>query len=65
LTDIFAPAAGLERKEDGKFGIDKDKVEKKKEIEYEKKEENLVEAELKAQKNTKGGEASLLKKQRK
>lgn len=53
LTDIFAPAAGLERREDGKFAVDKEKVEKKKEIEYEKKDENLVEAELKAQKNKK------------
>lgn len=48
MTDIFAPAAGLERKEDGKFGIDKEKVVEKKEIEYENKKENLVEAELKA-----------------
>lgn len=29
LTDIFAPAAGLERNEDGKFKVAADKVEKK------------------------------------
>ena len=35
LTDIFAPAAGLERNEDGKLKVDQDKAEKKKEIEFE------------------------------
>ena len=53
LTDIFAPAAGLERNAEGKFQVDKEKVETKKEIEYEKKDEDLVQAELKAQKNKK------------
>lgn len=42
LTDIFAPASGLQRADDGKFQVDKEKVEKKKEIEYQKKDENLV-----------------------
>lgn len=53
LTDIFAPASGLQRADDGKFKVDKEKVEKKQEIEYEKKDENLVQNELKALKSNK------------
>jgi hypothetical protein len=42
----------LERNQDGKFAIDKEKMVEKKEIEFEKKTENLVEEELKKQKGS-------------
>ena len=46
VKDIFAPIKGLERGQDGKLLIDKEKIVEKKEVEFEKKTENLVAEEL-------------------
>ena len=46
VKDIFAPTKGLERGQDGKLLIDKEKIVEKKEVEFENKSENLVAEEL-------------------
>ena len=52
LKDIFAPAKGLERGNDGKFSIDKEKVEEKKEIVLEDRPKTTVAEEIKASKSS-------------
>jgi len=47
LKDFFAPVKGLESGADGKLDINKEKVEVRTEIEFEKRDENLVADELK------------------
>jgi len=59
MKDFFAPTKGLESGADGKLDINKEKIEKRDEIEYEKRDEkDLVAGELKNMKSKK--ETSLI-----
>ena len=48
MKEIFAPAKGLEKDEAGKLKVDKEKVEEKKEIEFEKRPEVNVDEAIKS-----------------